>query len=108
MSIDHDVIDDIESSGVPTFKYETEGDTFDVVVISIRKRQQTEFGTGKPLTWDDVVIERRCPPTGRGGRWRQCSRPARPDCKSRVRAGGERTDPQIRTASLRGRSQDSF
>lgn len=53
MTIDESIIDDIESSGVPTFKYAEMGDTFDVTISAVRKRQQTEFGTGKPLTWDD-------------------------------------------------------
>ena len=50
---DIDVNDFITASGAPTAKFVDIGDTHKGTVISSEVRQQTEFGTGTPLTWDD-------------------------------------------------------
>ena len=50
---DIDVNDFLTASGAPTAKFATPGDTHKGTVISSEVRQQTEFGTGTPLTWDD-------------------------------------------------------
>lgn len=50
---DIDVNDFLTASGAPTAKFVDIGDTVKGTVISSEVRQQTEFGTGVPLTWDD-------------------------------------------------------
>ena len=50
---DIDVNDFLTASGAPTAKFTDIGDTHKGTVISSEVRQQTEFGTGAPLTWDD-------------------------------------------------------
>lgn len=46
-------LDDLLSSGSKSFKFDQPGDTVTGTVVSAQTRQATEFGTGKPLTWDD-------------------------------------------------------
>ena len=50
---DIDVNDFLTGSGAPTAKFVNIGDTVKGTVLSSEVRQQTEFGTGVPLTWDD-------------------------------------------------------
>lgn len=46
-------LDDLLASGGKSFKFENPGDTVTGTIAAIDVRQATEFGTGKPLTWDD-------------------------------------------------------
>lgn len=47
-------LDDLLSGGSKSFKFENPGDTVTgTIAVAPVVRQATEFGTGKPLTWDD-------------------------------------------------------
>lgn len=50
---DIDVNDFLTAGGAPTAKFVTPGDTHKGTVVHSEVRQQTEFGAGTPLTWDD-------------------------------------------------------
>lgn len=52
MSIDNSALDLLEGGG-KTAKFATIGDIVKGTVVSASSKQQTEFGTGKPLTWDN-------------------------------------------------------
>jgi hypothetical protein len=46
-------LDDLLAPTGKSLKFETPGQTYTGIVISTAVRQATEFGTGKPLTFDD-------------------------------------------------------
>ena len=47
------VNDGLMEGGAPNFKFEAKNDEVEGVIDSVEKKQQTEFGTNKPLTWPD-------------------------------------------------------
>jgi Holliday junction resolvase RusA-like endonuclease len=53
MSIDDGVNDLLTGSGIATAKFSTIGTLHKGTIVAAKKRQQTEMGTGKPLTFDD-------------------------------------------------------
>ena len=53
MNVEIDTDDFLAASGSPTAKFADIGDTHKGTVVRSEVRQQTEFGTGAPLTWDD-------------------------------------------------------
>jgi hypothetical protein len=54
MSIDPDVNDMLNGEGgPPAFKFDELGKVAKGRIVGAAKRQATEFGTGKPLTWPD-------------------------------------------------------
>lgn len=46
-------LDSLLAGGVASYKFEQPGNSVTGTVVSVDVRQATEFGTGKPLTWDD-------------------------------------------------------
>lgn len=46
-------LDDLLTGGAKSAKFETPGDTVTGTITDVTVRQATEFGTGKPLEWDD-------------------------------------------------------
>jgi len=49
-----DALDDLfAGSGAPSFKFESVGDTVTGVITGLDVRQQTDFDSGEPKTWDD-------------------------------------------------------
>jgi hypothetical protein len=41
------------STGIPSFKFETHGDTARGTIVSLDMQQQRDFNTGLPVSWDD-------------------------------------------------------
>lgn len=46
-------IDDVQGSSAPAWKAEAIGDRISGALVNAEMRQQTDFDTGKPLTFDD-------------------------------------------------------
>lgn len=53
MSIDPSIYEDQQRSSGGWVKWGEIGETHKLVIVSAKKRQATEFGTGKPQHWDD-------------------------------------------------------
>jgi hypothetical protein len=70
MSIDSSIADLLQGSSGKTATWKNVGDTVSVVIESIERRQERDFDTGTPLTWDDgnprlqFVITGKAPVTG--------------------------------------------
>lgn len=52
--LNYDEIDDLfAGGGAPAASFATLGDSITGVILNVEGRQQTDFDTGEPLTWDD-------------------------------------------------------
>lgn len=51
--IDNDVNQMLTASGAPACKFQAIGDTHKGRIVTAEKRQQTDYATGTPKTWDN-------------------------------------------------------